>query len=96
VNRVKNLILKWKDGAKPKRPAAYTKHSRTTKLRKMKQQAERAASAANCHLITHFLSQSIEITISADESADYRAIHPVMRTRTILTSLIFRSKKIWN
>jgi hypothetical protein len=31
VNRVKNLILKWKDGIKPKRPIAYTKDSRTTK-----------------------------------------------------------------
>ena len=71
VNRAKNLILKWKDGAKPKRPAAYTKDSRTTKWRKMKQQAKRAASAANCHLITHFLFKSSETTISADESADY-------------------------
>jgi hypothetical protein len=57
--------------AKPKRPAAYTKDSRTTKWRKMKQQAKRAAFAANCHLITHFLFKSSETTISADESADY-------------------------
>jgi hypothetical protein len=71
VNRVKNLILKWKDGAKPKRPVAYTKDSRTTKWRKMKQQAKRAAFAANCHLITHFLFKSSETTISADDSVDY-------------------------
>jgi hypothetical protein len=70
VNRAKKLILKWKDGAKLKRPAAYTKDSRTTKWRKMKQQAKRAASAANYHLIAIFCSGTI---IFADESADYQS-----------------------
>jgi hypothetical protein len=60
INRVEKIILKWNDSPRPKRPAVYIKDSRTTKSRRRKEQAQRAASAAKCHPITHFLPKISE------------------------------------
>jgi hypothetical protein len=60
INRVEKIILKWTDSARPKRPAVYVKDSRTTKWQRKKEQAQRAASAAKCHPITHFLPKISE------------------------------------
>ena len=58
VSNAEAIALKWKAGAKPKRPAVYQKDSRTTKWRKSKQQAQRVASASDCRRITDFIPKT--------------------------------------
>lgn len=64
-----NVVLKWKAGAKLKRPAVYQNDSRTTKWRRSKMLAERAASVANCRRITDFLPKAQEQDNSPDDSS---------------------------
>ena len=73
LDQAQNLILKWKSGAKPKRPASYQKDSRTTKWRRSKMMAERVASVSDCHRITDFLPKAqkpIEIEENSGEISD--------------------------
>ena len=63
-----DVVLKWKAGAKPKRPAVYQKDSRTTKWRRSKMIAERTASVSNCRRITDFLPKAQELDNSPDDS----------------------------
>lgn len=58
VSNAEAIALKWKAGAKPKRPAVYQKDSRTTKWRRSKQQAQRVASASDCRRITDFIPKT--------------------------------------
>jgi hypothetical protein len=68
LNVAKYVVLKWKAGAKPKRPAVYQKNSRTTKWRKSKMIAERTASVSNCRRITDILPKTEELDNSPDDS----------------------------
>lgn len=58
VSNAEILALKWKAGAKPKRPAVYQKDSRTTKWRKSKLKAQREASVSDCRRITDFIPKT--------------------------------------
>ena len=63
-------VLKWKNGAKLKRPAVYCGESRWTKWRHGKKRAERAASVADCRQITDFFSpQTQEFGVSEVDPA---------------------------
>ena len=63
-----DVVLKWKAGAKPKRPAVYQKDSRTTKWRRSKMIVERTASVSNFRRITEFLQKAQELDNSPDDS----------------------------
>ena len=58
VSKAEALVLKWKAGAKPKRPAVYQNDSRTTKWRRSKLQAQREASVSEYRRITDFIPKT--------------------------------------
>lgn len=57
VDHAESMFLKWKDGAKLKRPAVYSGDSRWSKWRRGKKRAEMIASVVDCHKITDFFNQ---------------------------------------
>lgn len=57
VENAERIVLKWRDGAKLKRPPVYCGDSRWTKWRSRKKRAEMIASVADCRQITDFFIQ---------------------------------------
>ena len=87
-----DVVLKWKAGAKPKRPAVYQKDSRTTKWRKSKMIAERTASVANCRRVTDFLPKAPELGNFSDDSLSEEDCEVVPRSCSIAEALSAVSK----
>jgi hypothetical protein len=58
IQQANSIVLEWKQGAKPKRPAVYLKDSERTRRRHKKLKAQMAASVSGCLSITSFFSHA--------------------------------------
>jgi hypothetical protein len=79
VEKANLIVLQWKEGAKPKRQAAYLKDSERTKRRQKKAKAQRMASVADCNPISSYFppANSASDSINLDEVHVNDSSHPV-------------------